>query len=94
MSTIKLSYSELEAATAQIASESGAINDTLSELASRLDALNWEGSDKEAYEGQRAEWNQSIGKLNEILEQVGTAVNNAKIRYAETEAANAARFAS
>jgi WXG100 family type VII secretion target len=92
MSTIKLSYSELEAATAQIASESGAINDTLAELASKLDALEWQGSDKEAYDAQREEWNQSIGKLNEILAQVGTAVNNAKERYAETEAANAARF--
>ena len=92
MGAIGLSYSEMEAAHSQILSESGAINDTLAELAGKLDQLEWKGADREAYMGQREEWDQSIGKLNEILEMVGNAVNNAMIRYQEAEAANVSRF--
>ncbi|MCD0445483.1 WXG100 family type VII secretion target [Glycomyces sp. A-F 0318] len=89
---IQLDYAFMEESSQRIHQDSQSINDTLAELATKLDALEWDDAAAEAYTAQREEWNQSIAKLNEILEQVGTAVDNAKIRYQETEAANRARF--
>ncbi|MFC3491780.1 WXG100 family type VII secretion target [Glycomyces rhizosphaerae] len=88
-----MSYEQLEAATAQIASESGAMTSTLADLRTQLDALDWEGADKAAYEEAKAQWDASFEKINDILEAVGRAVDNAKIRYQEVEASNASRFA-
>ena len=89
---IAMSYEELEAATAEIASRSGSMTSTLADLRTQLDALDWEGADKASYEEAKAQWDSSFEKINDILEAVGRAVDNAKQRYADTEAANAARF--
>lgn len=90
--TIQLDYQTMEESYSKIISDSQSINDTLSDLANKLDQLEWEGDDREAYMAQRDEWDQSMAKLNEILEAVGTAVDNARQRYADTEAANRSRF--
>lgn len=92
MGRIALSYEELENAYSQIQSQSGEMEGTLADLRTQLDAMDWQGADKDAYEEAKAEWDEAFAKINEILQGVGTAVNNAKERYAETEAANAARF--
>ncbi|WP_026924856.1 WXG100 family type VII secretion target [Glycomyces arizonensis] len=89
---IALSYEELESATAQIQSQSGEMEGTLADLRTQLDAMDWEGDDKVAYEEAKVQWDNAFAKINEILQGVGTAVNNAKERYMETEAANASRF--
>ena len=91
-SRISMNYETLEAASAEIASQSSAMAGTLSDLRSQLEALEWEGADKAAYEEAKAQWDGAFEKINDILEAVGRAVENAKIRYAETEAANASRF--
>lgn len=91
-SRIAMSYEELEAATAEIASQSGEMTSTLADLRTQLDALDWQGADKDSYEEAKAQWDASFEKINDILEAVGRAVDNAKQRYQETEAANAARF--
>lgn len=89
---ISLDYATMEESYSRIISDSQSINDALAELGNKLDALEWDGADKIAYDEQRAEWEQSMGKLNEILEAVGGAVDNARQRYFDTEQANAARF--
>ncbi|MCH7232975.1 WXG100 family type VII secretion target [Glycomyces sp. L485] len=92
MGRIALSYEELESAYAQIQSQSGEMDGTLTDLRTQLDNMDWQGADKSAYEESKLQWDQAFEKINEILIGVGNAVNNAKQRYAETEAANAARF--
>ncbi|MEV3939288.1 WXG100 family type VII secretion target [Glycomyces sp. NPDC049804] len=87
-----MSYEQLEAATAEIASRSGSMTSTLADLRTKLDALEWEGTDKAAYEESKAQWDAAFEKINDILEAVGRAVDNAKQRYMDTEAANASRF--
>ncbi|THV22035.1 WXG100 family type VII secretion target [Glycomyces paridis] len=90
---IAMSYEELDAATAEIASQSGEMTSTLADLRTQLDGMDWEGGDKAAYEEAKAQWDAAYEKINDILEAVGRAVNNAKERYQEAEAANTARFA-
>ncbi|SDE42352.1 WXG100 family type VII secretion target [Glycomyces harbinensis] len=89
---IKLDYATMEESSQRIHTDAQSINDALADLASKLDALEWEDAAAEAYQAQRTEWDQSLAKLNELLVQIGTAVDNAKIRYQEVEAANRARF--
>ncbi|MBO3733666.1 WXG100 family type VII secretion target [Glycomyces niveus] len=91
-SRIAMSYEELDAATAEIASQAGEMTSTLADLRTQLEALDWEGADKAAYEEAKAQWDAAYAKINDILEAVGRAVNNAKERYEETERANASRF--
>jgi WXG100 family type VII secretion target len=90
---IRLDYAELEDASQRIISDSQAITDELSALATKLDNLDWQDAAAEAYQNQRNEWDQSLSKLLEILDNVGAAVNTAKENYANTEAANARKFA-
>ncbi|GAA1692561.1 hypothetical protein GCM10009830_45450 [Glycomyces endophyticus] len=90
---IALNYIEMEDASQRILAGSQSINDSLSDLGNKLDALDWEDEAAVAYQDKRAEWTQSLQKLNEILEAVGNAVNTAKENYQNTEAANKAKFA-
>jgi WXG100 family type VII secretion target len=89
---IKLDYATMEESSQRIQTDAQSINDALADLATKLDALEWDDAAAEAYQTQRTEWDQSLAKLNELLVQIGTAVDNAKIRYQEVEAANRARF--
>lgn len=89
---IRLDYGTMEEASQRIIADSQAINDALTDLGNKLDQLNWDDEAAAAYQNKRAEWNQSLQKLNEILEAVGNAVNRAKENYRETELANKARF--
>jgi WXG100 family type VII secretion target len=91
-SRIAMSYEQLEGATAEIAQRSGSMTSTLADLRAKLDALDWEGDDKASYEEAKAQWDSAFEKINDILEAVGRAVDNAKQRYQDTEAANASRF--
>ncbi|WP_335990287.1 WXG100 family type VII secretion target [Glycomyces sp. MUSA5-2] len=93
MGAISLDYTTMEESYSRIINDSQSINDALADLGAKLDALEWEGEDQAAYDAQRAEWNQSMDKLNQILEAVGNAVDNARQRYLDTEQANARRFA-
>lgn len=92
-SRIAMSYEQLDAATAEIAQRSGSMTGVLADLRTQLDALDWDGEDKAAYEEAKAQWDEAFTKINDILEAVGRAVNNAKERYENTERANASRFA-
>jgi WXG100 family type VII secretion target len=90
---IRLNYEEMEQASQRIIADSQAINDALTDLGNKLDLLEWEDEAAEAYQNKRAEWTQSLQKLNEILEAVGNAVETAKNNYRDTELANTAKFA-
>ncbi|WP_269814129.1 WXG100 family type VII secretion target [Glycomyces dulcitolivorans] len=90
---IRLNYAEMEEASQRIIADSQAINDALTDLGNKLDLLEWDDEAAEAYQNKRAEWTQSLQKLNEILEAVGGAVNTAKENYRDTELANKAKFA-
>jgi WXG100 family type VII secretion target len=89
---IQLDYGFMEEASQRIIQDSAAINDTLADLGSKLDALEWDDAAAEAYQAQRQEWTQSLQKLNEILEAVGNAVQTAKDNYQATEEANRRKF--
>jgi WXG100 family type VII secretion target len=52
----------------------------------------WNGEAKEAYWQAKAQWEKAIGELNQVLGQLGAAVENIKTNYTETERSNTTIF--
>lgn len=86
---IKVDYAALESAHSQIRTISAGIDNRLSSLESRLARLHWEGDDRVAYEAHRAQWKAAMQGINQVLNEIGTAVGVARENYLATERANA-----
>ena len=86
---IRVDYAVLESANQQIRTISAGIEDRLSGLRSRLQRIQWEGSDRVAYEHHRAQWDAAMNGINRVLHEIGVAVGVARENYLATEQANA-----
>lgn len=86
---IKVDYAVLENANSQIKTISAGIEDRLDGLRSRLQRIQWEGSDRVAYEQHRAQWDSAMDGINRVLHEIGVAVGVARENYLATEQANA-----
>jgi 6 kDa early secretory antigenic target len=89
MSLIKVSPAQLEAAQLSIQTISKDIDTKLDTLRAMLQQLEWEGTDREAYNTYQAQWDQAVRDINAVLNQIGGAVGIAKENYVTTEANNA-----
>ncbi|WP_018351000.1 WXG100 family type VII secretion target [Longispora albida] len=87
--TIEVNYATLEHAAGQMKTLSGQIDEKLDALRAKLQQLDWQGSDREAYDTHQRKWDESIKDLNTILNQIGAAVGVAKQNYMDTENSNA-----
>lgn len=88
MSRIQLNYAQLEQASQELHTREQSIESQLADLERMLDQMDWEGEDRNAYQGHKAQWNTAMDNLNEILVMISKAVDNAKMRYQETERRN------
>lgn len=93
MDIIKVSPAELEAFAQKLRTSSTELDGILEGLRAKLDAMQWSGGDKEAYEVQRTQWNNAARDINLLLNDIGRAVSMAKQDYASTEGVNARMFA-
>lgn len=84
---IAVNYAAMEEAANVMRSSSKTIEDRLSELASRLQKIDWEGGDREAYLAHKAKWDQAIADMNQLLHQIGGAVETARQGYGDVEQA-------
>ncbi|HEU5126391.1 MAG TPA: WXG100 family type VII secretion target [Glycomyces sp.] len=82
---IKVEYENLDDAVTAMKTIKGEVDEDLAELRTQLDALDWIGADREAYEESKADWDNSIGRLNSILEGIASTVLAAKEQYKEGE---------
>lgn len=89
MSEILVNYAALENANGRIQTTAQGIEQKLADLRKRLQNMQWEGQDQAAYAQHQAAWDQAIGDLNAILQQIGSAVGTARENYMSTEANNA-----
>jgi WXG100 family type VII secretion target len=64
------------------------IDSKLDTLRARLEAIDWSGQDREAYNQHKAEWDRAIKDLNALLNEIGAAVGIAKENYLTTELDN------
>jgi WXG100 family type VII secretion target len=84
---IQVNYAALEEAASVIQSSSRNIEGKLNELDGQLKKIEWDGSDREAYQAHKAKWDQAIADMNQILTQIGSAVTTAREGYGQTEQA-------
>ena len=94
MSDLKVNFSTLAAAAADINRGAAQIESTLGDMDSQLAPLraNWTGEAASSYEAAKAKWTAAITDMKTLLAQVGSAVDTSGQDYQATERANAARW--
>jgi WXG100 family type VII secretion target len=85
---VQVTYAELEHAQKRMQEISLSIDSKLDTLRARLEAMDWSGKDREAYNIHKAEWDRAIKDLNALLNEIGAAVGIAKDNYLTTELDN------
>jgi WXG100 family type VII secretion target len=84
---ITVDYVAMEEAAQALRAGSKAIEEKLSELDSQLKQLQWDGQDREAYMVHKSNWDKAIVDMNQILHQIGGAVETARGGYGQAEQA-------
>lgn len=92
MARLKVDPAELERAAGEIKSASAQLDDILDNLASRLEAMEWQGQDQEAYAEYKEKWAKATRGLNDTLNRIGATVGQAREEYVNTELYNAKQF--
>ena len=82
---IAVDYAAMEDAARALQSSSSTIENLSSELKSQLARIDWEGSDHQAYLAQQDKWDKALAEINDLLNQVGGAVNTAREGYGGVE---------
>lgn len=82
---IAVDYGAMEDAARALQSSSSTITNLSDELKSQLAKIDWEGSDQQAYNAQKLKWDNAMAEINDLLNQVGGAVNTARQGYGDVE---------
>ena len=54
-----------------------------------MQRIEWTGADATAYQQEQAKWDAAVRDINQILNDIGTAVGIARENYLSTERSNA-----
>jgi WXG100 family type VII secretion target len=84
---IRVSFAAVEAAGADIKSTSQKMDQELDNLRAKLAPLEagYTGEAKELWHQIQTSWNNNQNELNQVLAQIGVAVNQAAENYRSTE---------
>ena len=95
MGSISVRPEQVIALAGQIRNGSSGIRTRLDELESKVGALraSWDGEAQVAYDQAQAQWNQSINRLNELLQQIAGKTEEIAQGYVSTDKSAAGRFA-
>jgi WXG100 family type VII secretion target len=88
MSQIAVNYAALEQGEQQITSIARSLESKLADLKGRLAKIEWDGSDRDAYNAYQAQWDSAVADMNQVLAKIGGAVGTARENYQNTETAN------
>jgi WXG100 family type VII secretion target len=89
MSQITVNYAALEQGESTIKAIASAIEGKLSDLKGRLAKIEWDGSDRDAYNQYQLSWDNAVADMNQVLAKIGAAVATARENYQSTEQSNA-----
>lgn len=94
MSDLKVNFSALSTAAADITTGAGRLESTLADMDSQLATLkaNWVGDAASAYDGAKVKWTAAITDMKTLLAQIGATVDTSGQDYQATERGNAARW--
>ncbi|MFP5019845.1 WXG100 family type VII secretion target [Pseudonocardia phyllosphaerae] len=91
---IKVTFSALDGARADVAATAGRIRTQLEDLRRYLAPMvgTWTGQAAADYQAVQQRWDTSAAGLNDTLDRIGVALGRAHDAYRATEQANAARW--
>lgn len=91
---LKVNFGALETAAADIQASANQIQARLDELDRELAPLraDWTGSASEAYQVAKTKWTQAVNDMQQLLAQIGTAVQQSNSEYQSAERANQGRW--
>lgn len=94
MSDLKVNFSALSTASADIVSGANGIEAKLNEMDRSLQPLraNWSGEAASSYEAAKAKWTSALTDMKALLSDIGRAVDTSGQDYNSTEKNNAARW--
>jgi early secretory antigenic target protein ESAT-6 len=95
MSTIRVSFGDLEATASYIDTKAEEANQLLADLKSLLQPLvaTWTGAAAENYNHKQHQWDTAQADINNVLGQISTALHTANADYIDAESANTRRWA-
>jgi early secretory antigenic target protein ESAT-6 len=85
---IKADYARMESNRQQMQTISAQIDEKLDTLRSRLQQMQWQGGDQQAYEAHQRKWDEAVRDINRLLNDIGQGVGVARQNYMDTEASN------
>ncbi|WP_016698375.1 WXG100 family type VII secretion target [Actinoalloteichus spitiensis] len=94
MSGIKVTFAEIQNASAEVTSAGNQLEETQNALKSRLAPIesSWSGEAMDAWHASQAKWDQGAEEIRTTIAAIGTALSQAAENYQAGEKANAARF--
>jgi len=94
MSDLKVNFSALSTAAADIGSGANQLEQVLANMDRSLQPLraNWTGEAASSYEASKAKWTAAITDMKALLSDVGRAVAASGEDYQATERSNAGRW--
>lgn len=94
MTSISVRPEQVITLAGQIRNGATNIRTRLDELESEVGALRakWDGEAQVAYDQAQAQWNQSITRLNELLQQIAGKTEEIAQGYTQTDKSAAGRF--
>jgi 6 kDa early secretory antigenic target len=94
MSEIKVTFSALATAQADVAATAGRITTQLDDLKRFIAPMvaRWQGQAAEDYQARQRQWDTAAADLAAVLGQIGVALGAAHDSYQQVENSNAARW--
>ena len=91
---IKVGFAQIAEASSNIATTQKSVDQLLDDLKSRLQSIrqSYEGEARAAWEQTQQQWDTAAADLNQVLAQIGTAVQQAGENYQQAEKANVSRW--
>jgi len=92
---LKVNFAHLDQVATDIKQGAGRIDARLNRLENELAFLrsDWTGEARESYGAAKKKWDGATERMNVILTDLSQAVQEARVRYEETEKKNTGRFA-
>lgn len=94
MSDLKVNFSALSTASADIGSGANRLEQVLADMDQSLQPLraSWIGEASASYEASKAKWTAAITDMRALLVEIGRAVDSSGQDYQATERTNAQRW--
>jgi 6 kDa early secretory antigenic target len=91
---IQVTFAELANASGEITGSASKIESELSDLKGRVDKVlaGYTGESAEMYQAAQQKWAESAGDLQQVLNSIGIAVQQAADAYQSAEKQNAQRW--